>query len=92
MKSTWKWDDAHPEREEGEVFLCNIGKDMFDSPYGGDLPDMEELDDIGWETKRVGDRAYDINGNRLFDMFPVFVQRQELVDAGIIKPGEKEGA
>ena len=76
----------HPEARPSEVWLTNIG--MEEDIYGGKGYDYEDFDDIGWKTKRIGERAYDINGN-LIDAYPVFVERCELEQAGIIVPGQE---
>lgn len=55
----------HPELKEGEMFLCNS--------------DIENFALIGWETKRMGNRAFDIYNNiiRMTSIYPVFVQKKE---------------
>ena len=57
--------EKHPELEEGEMFLRNVGYDPYDYTR------------IDWKTKRKGHRAYTINGEYLKGMTPVFVQRKE---------------
>lgn len=60
----------HPEAEKGEVFLTNIPEEGFAK--------------CGWETKRMGFTAYDAAGRRMttYTVFPLFVQRSELTEAG----------
>jgi hypothetical protein len=62
----------HPECRAGEVFLTNT--------------DDKDWDDIGWKSKRRGQVAYDRSGLPVLtsgSFFPVFVQRDELEEAGI---------
>lgn len=62
----------HPELRPGEVFL-------------GNLTTTQSADaNCSWKTKRVGEKAYDVNGARLPMMYaksdclyPVFVQKAE---------------
>lgn len=64
-----KWEiieGKHPETKDGEMFLTNATKDDFQR--------------IGWKSKRMGNIAYDVNGNSIDPinaLFPVFVQKQE---------------
>ncbi|MFW6173897.1 MAG: hypothetical protein ACOC5T_09145 [Elusimicrobiota bacterium] len=37
---------------------------------------------VGWESKRMGEKAYDSNGDPVPGANPVFVQRSELEEAG----------
>lgn len=61
----------HPELQEGEVFLTNCFP-----PRGGGAK-------IGWKTKRFGTVAYDIAGKPVPGGYPCFVQKEELITAGI---------
>lgn len=57
----------HPEMNDGEIFISNL--------Y------ISQIHQCGWETKRAGVIAYDINGKpipSLYDLVPVFVQRSEI--------------
>jgi hypothetical protein len=79
FKKTWIQDFnyTHPELRQGEVFLGN-----FDDPAEKDIF-LEEEDnttvyDIGWKTKRIGIKAYSIEGVILEHSVPVFVQATEL--------------
>jgi disulfide oxidoreductase YuzD len=78
----------HPELKPGEIWLTNATHESYER--------------IGWTTKRAGNIAYDIYGEKAGEMtygfyadeafFPVFVQESELVAAGIdvekLKKGE----
>jgi hypothetical protein len=55
--------DDHPELMPGEVFLTN--------------DNCENFDEIGYQTKRAGNVAYDIHGNVIEGLFPVFVKKSE---------------
>lgn len=61
---------AHPELEEGEIFLTNSNQRVFE--------DME------WLSKRKGLVALDGNGlmTNNTDWFPVFISKKELYDSG----------
>lgn len=74
----------HPEIQEGEIFLSNKFP-VLDPLYssGPDPKIVSEFDAINWSTKRAGIIAYDTNGNVIEGAFPVFVQEQELLDAGL---------
>ena len=71
----------HPEILPGEVFLTNAE----DHHCRDDRRSSWEM--IGWRTKRKGKVAYDdIDGKPLdsiYCLFPVFVKREELIQAGI---------
>ena len=64
----------HPERLPDELFLGNF------SNYGKGLGA-----EIGWISKRKGQRAYDMNGRNVTNqnLTPFFVKRKELEDNGI---------
>ena len=66
----------HPELRKGEMFLTNAN--------------VEGYSQIGWETKRSGMTAYDVNGNPVRGLFPVFVQKAEY-DTGMKKYRGEEG-
>jgi len=63
----------HPEIQNGEVFICNC--------------DSEGFADFLWTTKRLGQIAYGRDGKELpkgdCKLFPVFVSRKELEQAGV---------
>ncbi len=60
---------THPELLDGEVFWLNTIGTQFA--------------DIEWKTKREGKQSYAVNGLALKGCNPVFVQKQELLDAGL---------
>lgn len=59
----------HPEQQSDEVFICNIA--------------YSQVDELGWNTKRLGDVARDVYGKVLSPaspvVKPVFVKRAEIV-------------
>ncbi|MFZ5364681.1 MAG: hypothetical protein ACOZBH_00580 [Patescibacteria group bacterium] len=62
----------HPEQRAGEAFLGNTVEGLFSQ--------------IRWKTKRLGSTAYGTNGQMIpagEQISPVFVQRQELLAAGV---------
>ena len=74
----------HPELLPGEVFLTNASDSKFSRvSLLGHNDTRSSYEMIGWRTKRKGVIAYDINGRRMSKMFPVFVQREELIKGGI---------
>lgn len=77
----------HPELEVGEVFLTNASDNDFPSLYsfltGRAVENHSSWESIGWRTKRRGVVAYDSDGKSITEMFPVFVQRWELIKGGI---------
>lgn len=60
----------HPELKEGEVWLMNA--------------DLTTFSEIKYDTKRMGDIAYDESGKQDGDPWnhPIFVQRSELYQLG----------
>lgn len=58
----------HPELREGEVLIGNHT--------------LESFEKVGWETKRMGNFAYTVNGELISSepqyLFPVFAKRSEL--------------
>ncbi|MDO8560786.1 MAG: hypothetical protein Q7R91_01055 [bacterium] len=78
IPDVWK---NHPELQDGEVFLTNASDDDWDRISDDPHSSWES---IGWKTKRMGNVAYDIiEGKPVPGMFPVFVQKRELMEAGI---------
>jgi len=57
----------HPEAGEGEVWFCNGTREGFAR--------------MSWRTKRLGQVAYDNLDKPAPEVWPIFVQRQELIDA-----------
>lgn len=77
----------HPEIQDDEVFLYNITKHGTESYTALDEEVPAESHEqawsrIEWKTKRLGQDSFDIDGKSLPYMRPVFVKRQELIDAG----------
>ena len=72
--------EKHPEMLEDEVFVGNMG-----TVYEPDedllryraVPDWEDWDAYGWETKRMGSVAYDVHGKLIPDSRPIFVKVEE---------------
>jgi hypothetical protein len=71
----------HPELKNGEVFLCNV--DDPGDPGVHDPLECFTIDLIGWKTKRGGDTAYTATGKVISGNRPVFVQRSEIIEAGL---------
>jgi hypothetical protein len=76
----------HPEQRLGEVFLTNTSDvvmpvlTLLIDGHHNLLSDVRSgWESIGWETKRRGKIAYDIYNIPIAGMFPVFVQRRELI-------------
>ena len=61
----------HKEARKGEAWIMNIVSSNISDRY------------IKWKTLRLGKTAYDINDNPIDGCVPVFVQRSELIEAGI---------
>ena len=72
----WK---NHPEARPDEVFITNASDDVWD--FTDDPRSSWEV--IGWKSKRRGTTAYDMSGRVIPEMFPVFVRRDELENAGV---------
>lgn len=62
---------SHPELKDGEVFLGNFRPN--------------QLNDIGWKTRRAGVQSYDFKGNAYDGARPVFVQQSELPGALVLE-------
>jgi hypothetical protein len=58
------FNDRHPELREGEVLCTNITDDAEGQKF---------YERLRWKTKRLGNVAYDIYGNRLEGIRPVFM-------------------
>ncbi len=89
--------ETYPGVEAGEVFLCVIstkffavpvvfrdGTTSYDFTYG-DMATDQNFEEIGWKTKRLGKVAYNKKGEKMDDWRPVFVQKKELQEAGVLK-------
>lgn len=61
----------HPELRPGEVFLGNFAPD--------------QVQYVGWKTKRVGVQSYNFIGAAYDDARPVFVQQAELPGALVLE-------
>jgi hypothetical protein len=59
----------HNERQDDELFLTNT---TYDDYY-----------QIGWKTKRQGDIAYDVDGEEVKGLFPVFIKKFEVEAEGM---------
>lgn len=68
--------DAHPEQKLNEVFIGNY-----------DLHDIESLD---YKNIRVGIIAYDICGNEIPVLCPVFVNKDEYIGKSLDSEREKK--
>ena len=69
------YNTTHPELQDGEKFLSNENEESFRR--------------IGWKTKRSGNEAYDVRGNVVKYLFPVFVQKDEY-DEGMKAKEQKQ--
>lgn len=54
---------THPELLEDEIFVTNTAN--------------MEMTSIGWKSKRLGAIAYDIYGNEVSGLYPVFRNKHE---------------
>ena len=78
--------DTHPELLKGEMFYCNVYNgerptgDSMDLKVGenGRIRLTSEFEDIGFKSKRMGQIAYDNNGNYVGHATrPVFISIAE---------------
>jgi len=60
----------HPEQRKGEIHLV-------------DTPN-QDIKYIGWKTKRMGEKAYDDEGNEVPNMFPIFIMAYEYEERGLL--------
>jgi len=67
----------HPEMMDGEVFLGNF--EHSPSPRGKEFD--EGFKNIGFKSKRKGVWSYDIYGNLVLGLFPVFAKRKEVEES-----------
>jgi len=56
--------EQHPELRTGEKWLTNVGVENAGQ-------------EIGYQSKRIGEVAYDIEGNVVEGLVPVFVSKEE---------------
>jgi hypothetical protein len=79
------FNENHPELQEGEMFLTNIIPDhrilMISAEGRLFVPSQNSWESIGWESKRLGDAAYDIYGNPIENYRPVFIKKWEHEEA-----------
>ena len=68
---------THPELQEGEAFLMNTSS-------------VERAEEIQhkFKTVRMGNIAYDTNGNISQDLKPFFISKEELKEHGV--PNDSE--
>jgi hypothetical protein len=64
------FNDTHPEMHDGEVWRTNVTLDQVEN-------DQEAWSAVCFKSKRLGDHAYDKDGNVLPGQRPVFVQKDE---------------
>lgn len=61
------FNDKHPERKSGEIFLCNTS--------------MKGYADIGWASKRIGEQCYLSSGELFNGLYPVFIKKSEYMSS-----------
>lgn len=59
----------HPEQHDDEVLIANSS--------------LSDISRIGWKSKRVGIVAYDVYGNPIKGLVPVFISKQEIKESGL---------
>ncbi len=75
--------NVHPECRDDEMFLENISSEYVLSEteeflaYPNKNATQINFNKIGWETKRLGRTAYDIDWNIIEGMVPVFIKISE---------------
>lgn len=88
--------ETYPGVQPGEVFFTVISNDKAElSDYWNLGKDGRwyywepstniNFSDVRWKTKRMGYVAYSRNGELLEDHYPVFVKKDELIKAGVLK-------
>ncbi len=78
MPEIWN-PNNHPEIKKGEIFFGNIvhnNRLLMRRPNSCDCG--SDWDKIGYKTKRRGNIAYDVNGNSVQGLSPVFIKRSEV--------------
>lgn len=58
----------HPEQREDEIFFTNLFQE-------------KDWSEIGWKSKRAGERAYTKQGESIVEARPVFIEKREIEDA-----------
>ena len=61
------FNDNHPERKSGEMFLCNTSLKNYGS--------------IGWSSKRMGKKCYLTSGELFGGLYPVFIKKSEYMSS-----------
>lgn len=61
------FNDKHPERKSGEMFLCNTSAKGYV--------------DIGWSSKRMGKQSYLSSGELFNGLYPVFIKKLEYMSS-----------
>ncbi len=59
----------HPERYDYEVLIANCR--------------ISDISQITWKSKRIGNVAYDVSGNRIWELVPIFVSKWEIKERGL---------
>jgi hypothetical protein len=67
MTTTGKHEALHPELKTGEMFLTNCSCETH-------------YNELIWKSKRKGKLAYDIHGEYVIGLFPVFVNKKEYAE------------
>ena len=58
----------HPEKLDNELFLCNVDSKFVNF-------------NVAWKTQRKGIQAFDIDDKPLQGYYPLFVNKQEVLNA-----------
>ncbi len=71
-------DEYEADQERAKQYAEREGREEYE-----EAPFKSDWEVFGWETKRLGNTAYDKDGNVIEEMRPVFVKRSEMEAAGI---------
>tara|TARA_R110000850_G_scaffold108_5_gene873 strand:+ start:271 stop:480 length:210 start_codon:yes stop_codon:yes gene_type:complete len=63
------FNSEHPELKSGEMFVTNTANNL--------------MTNIGWHTKRLGRVAYDVYGDPIQGLYPVFKSKDEVLFQGL---------
>lgn len=66
----------HIEQRDEEIFITNSAP--------------EDVCHIGWKSKRLGCTAFDVHGNKVVGLVPVFALIEEVDEAGIFDDFEDQ--
>lgn len=82
--------ETYPGIQPGEVFYTLISNGWYLNKSGlwGFWKEGAagiNFKEIPWKTKRMGYLAYSKDGELLEDYYPVFVEKEELIKAGVLK-------